>query len=84
MWLNQLKIAIVEKDIDTLNILLEDIPQLEKAEDIDSAICLLKEAESLIMNLQNDTEIAMKQMKKNIDYLKSTQENKTASIDIKS
>jgi len=30
MWLNQLKVAIVEKDTALLELLLQDIPKLEK------------------------------------------------------
>lgn len=84
MWLDHLKIAIVEKDIDKINTLLEDLPDLENPQELDSAICLLKEAEKLMYSLQNETEKSMQQMKKNMNYLKSTQDKRTSGLDIKS
>lgn len=84
MWLKQLTIAIVEKNTDKLSELMEKIPQLERQEDIDSAICLLKEATSLVSSLQNDTKSSMIQMQKNIKFLNATQEKKTSNFDIKS
>ena len=84
MWLTNLKIAIVEKNTDRLNELVEDIPQLEKKEDINQAIYLLKEATELVLSLQNETSTSMKQMKKNINFLKSTEHKTSNRLDIKS
>ena len=84
MWLNQLKIAIVEKNTDKLNELMEDIPEFKKKEDLDSALCLLKEATDLVTSLRDNTKTAMIQMKKNIKFLKATEAHKPSSLDIKS
>jgi len=84
MWLANLKIAIIEKNTDKLSKLMEDIPQLEKKEEIDQAIYLLKEATELVQSLQNKTSASMKQMKKNIDFLKSTEHKTSNRLDIKS
>ena len=84
MWLKELKIAIVEKNIDKLNELMENLPQLEKKEELDQAVCLLKEATTLVQGFKDDTQSSMIQMKKNIKFLKSTQENATSKFDIKS
>ena len=84
MWLNQLKIAIVERNTDRLSELMDDIPQLEKKEDIDQAICLIKEATELVQTLQSKTSTSMKQMKKNIDFLKSTEHKTSNRLDITS
>ncbi len=84
MWLTSLKVAIVERNTDRLNELIDDIPQLEKEEDIKQAIYLLKEATELVQKLQNETSVSMKQMKKNIDFLKSTQHRTSNRLDIRS
>jgi len=84
MWLTSLKVAIVERNTDRLNELMDDIPQLEKEEDIKQAIYLLKEATELVQKLQNETSVSMKQMKKNIDFLKSTQHRTSNRLDIRS
>ena len=82
MWLNQLKIAIIEKNIEQIEELMQNVPQLSRAKDIDAAICLIDEAKNLVTQLRDETQASMIQMKKNIDFLKVTQENKTSSFDI--
>ncbi len=84
MWLSNLKIAIVEKNTDKLNELMDEIPQLENKEDINQAIYLIKEATELVQSLQNETSASMKQMKKNMDFLKSTEHKISNRLDIKS
>ena len=84
MWLNQLKIAIVEKNINQINELLQDLPKLTKKEDLDSAVCLLAEAKSLLKTLQNETQKSMIQMKKNIKFLQVTESKTPSRLDIKS
>jgi hypothetical protein len=84
MWLNSLKIAIVEKDTEKLNKLLDNLPKLEKKEEIEEAIYLLKGANEMVSNLKDKTSASMKQMKKNMDFLNSTQSANTSRFDIKS
>ena len=83
MWLNQLKVAIVEKNTDKLNELMENLPQLESQEDLDSAICLLKEATSLLTSLRDDTKTSMIQIEKSIKFLKVTEAQYIPSLDVK-
>lgn len=84
MWLNELKIAVVEKNIDKINKLMDNLPPLEKKEEIEQAIYLLKEATNLLQGLQDDTQVSMIQMKKNITFLQATERQKTSNLDIKS
>lgn len=84
MWLNKLKIAVSQKDPELLDSLLAEIPELTEKEDLDSAIVLLAQAKEIIQNLQNETEASMKQIKKNLEFLKSTQAVQTHKFDIKS
>ena len=74
MWTKQLTIAIVEKDLNKLSELMKNLPQLDKKEEIESAIHLIREAKALVQTLKDATEASMVQMKKSITFLKSTQE----------
>ncbi len=84
MWIKKFKNALVLKDTDKLNELMESIPEYTVSEDIDSVLCLLKEATFLVQELKDDTESAMLQMQKNMNYLKSTQEKQTSKFDVNS
>lgn len=83
MWLNSLKIAIIEKNTDKINELLENLPQLEDKEDIEQAIYLLREASELVHTLKDETATTMKLLKKNMNFLKSTETQKINKLDIK-
>ncbi len=84
MWLNQLKIAVSQKDIELLDSLLSDIPNLTDKEELDSAIVLLAQAKDIVQELQNETAASMKQIKKNLEFLKSTETTQVHRLDIKS
>ncbi len=84
MWLNQLKVAVVQKDTELLGSLLENIPTLEDAKEIETAIYLLQEATTLTQQLKDETAASMKQIKKNIDFLNSAVADKAAKFDITS
>ena len=84
MWLNELKIALIQKDTAKLGKLVENLPHLKKAEEIDEALHLLAAATTLITELRDDTQTSMIQMKKNIDFLKSTQAPLVSKLDINS
>ena len=84
MWLKQLKIAIIERDTDKLDKLLNSMPDFDNLEDMQSASALLKEVARLLYELKDKTSASMKLLKKNIDFMSSTQANQTATLDIKS
>ena len=84
MWLKQLKIAVVEQNVEQIDTLLENIPTLENIEDLENALYLIEEAKSIICNLQGTLEVQMNKMKKNLHYLRSTQEPRRNRLDLKS
>lgn len=84
MWLTKLKIAVVEKNPDALSKLLGDVPQLEDKKEIEEAIYLLKEATALMNSLKDETEASMKLIKKNLDFLRSTDIPTSKKLDIRS
>lgn len=84
MWLTKFKIAIIEKNTNNLYKLMDEVPKLENLEEIEEALYLLKEATTLVSSLKDDTSVSMKQLKRNIDFLKSTQAPRKNQLDIKS
>ena len=84
MWLTKLKIAIVERNTNSISKLLEDIPHLEDKSEIQEAIYLLKEATLMVESLKNKTSSSMKQVRKNLDFLRSTDIPTSKRLDIKS
>lgn len=84
MWLKQFKIALIEKDIEKLNNLADDLPSLQSDEEREEAVYLFNEASRLVESLKQDTADSMAQLRKNLNFLKSTQMNKSHKFDIKS
>jgi len=84
MWITKLKIALVQKNIDQIKGLVNEVPKFDDVKDVKEAMYLLKEATELLFTLQGETESSMKQIKKNLDFLKSTAPQQTTKLDIKS
>lgn len=84
MWLNNLQIAIIEKNTQALSELIDNMPKFDNLKDMQTASYLLREAAELIYTLQDETKITMKKMKKNIKFLESTQAKPTNKLDLKS
>lgn len=83
MWINNLKIAIIEQNTKLLDELLGDIPRFEKKEEIEQVKYLLQEANSMMHILKEDTATTMKQIKKNLDFLRSNDIPTSKNLDIK-
>jgi hypothetical protein len=84
MWLKKLKIAVIEKNMDALTALLEDIPLLEDPHEQEEALYLLREATKIYTVARDDIALSMQQMRKNIDFLNSAQAQQSAKFDIRS
>ncbi|MBA3026548.1 MAG: hypothetical protein FP820_09075 [Sulfurimonas sp.] len=84
MWNKALQIAIVEKNADKIKELLDTPSNFATLEEVQEARYLLAEASELMHELKDDTARTMKQIKKNIDFLSSTQAKKSNKLDIKS
>lgn len=84
MWLNSLKVAIIEKDTDKLSELLETLPEFENTQQMEEGLYLLKQAAELMYTLRDETAVSMRQLKKNIDFLSSTGNQEKSKFDIKS
>ena len=82
MWLTKLKIAIIEKDVDTLSKLMDAVPKLKSVVEMNEAVYLIREASQLVHTLQDETLDSMKQIKKNLNFLKVTELQKPSRLDI--
>lgn len=82
MWLNKLKIALIQKDIPTIEILITTMPRFSHIDEMKEASYLLREASSLLTTLQDDTANSMIQLKKNSHFLRSTQTEIPSTLDI--
>ncbi|SFV75898.1 hypothetical protein MNB_SM-3-828 [hydrothermal vent metagenome] len=68
MWLDEFKIALVTKDIQKLETLLENIPTLQSQEEIQQALFLLQQATQLIEQLKTKTKKKMDLLQKNRSF----------------
>ncbi|EQB39177.1 hypothetical protein M947_08460 [Sulfurimonas hongkongensis] len=83
MWINKLQIAIIEKDADSIDALVQEAPKFENTKEIERAMYLLREAMELIYTLKDETALTMKQLKKNIRFIESTQSQTQNRLDVK-
>lgn len=84
MWLAKLKIAIIEKNTDAMSALLDDLPELHEAKEIEEAIYLFKEATTLLTTLKDETQVTMEKIQKNLSFLRSTEKPSSNKLDLKS
>jgi hypothetical protein len=87
MWATKLKLAIVEKNTQVVDELLNAIPAFDAKEDakeIEKAMFLLREALILVHTLQDETSASMQLIKQNIKFLKANQEDPVSSLNITS
>jgi len=84
VWLKKFKIALVEQNAENIVMLLDDIPEFSSLAELEEAKNLVDSANELFRVLQEETQLSMIQMKKNIDFLNATQSPHTSKLDIKS
>ena len=84
MWLNKFKIALVQKDTDSIDRLLNDIPVFSNKEEMEQAMYLMREATQLLYRLQDEITVSKKQIKQGMNFLASSLSDKTSGFNIKS
>ena len=84
MWLNQLKSALVMRDVEKISYLLETKPQNLNVKEMQEVSFLLREAAKIATDLRDETAKTMQQVKKNIDFLNATESKATQKLDITS
>ena len=81
MWLKEFKIAIAERDSDKIDALSLNIPIFDSVDKMNEALYLIKEATKLIQTFQDETLQTKNKLKKNIEFMKSTQRAKNSTFD---
>ncbi len=84
MWFREFEIAIIEKDTQKLEELVEAPMQFANVDEMRRAAYLMEEALLLLHELKSQTKQTIMQLKKNIDFLKATQEKTPSQFDIRS
>lgn len=82
MWVTKLKIAIIEKNADALDALLDNIPDLEE-KDVEQAIYLLRAASEMIYTLKDESIVSIDKITKSISFMRSTERPAANKFDIK-
>lgn len=83
MWLTKLKTALVLEDIEQLSSLLDKMPQFESIEQMEEASYLLMQTKTLLEKNKAETAQTLIQLKNNLNFLKSTQEEPPSSLNLK-
>mgnify|MGYP007032874785 FL=1 len=84
MWINKFKAALIQKDTDSINALLDKVPIFSDKKDIEQAMFLIKEATLVLYKLQDEITLSKKQIKQNLNFLGSTLANSVSNFNIKS
>jgi len=82
MWLKKLKSAVLTKNLSKVTELLESLPENFTKEDAIQASYLLAEATNVAKELRDEVGKDLLQVKKNIDFLKSTVSPRKTKFDV--
>jgi len=73
-WLEDFKIAIIEKDFTNIEKLLEQMPEIKSINDLRTSVALINEAKKLLAQEQNILRENMEKVKKSKQFLSQTAE----------
>jgi len=76
LWLNKVKIALIEEEYETLSSLCQEMPSFEDIQQMHEANALIQEAILSLKNEQQKTQETMQKLKKNAHFL-STEKKKS-------
>ena len=83
IWLSDFKKAVILKEFETLNQLINDMPSMESLAQMEEAAYLLHHAKSLLELEQSATLGSLQQLKNTIDFLKATENTPASSFNLK-
>jgi len=83
VWLNDFKSAIATEDIQRISLLIDQIPTFENLQQMEEAAYLLLHAKSLLEAEQNKNRLALQQLKNTIDFLQSSENPSTSTLNLK-
>jgi len=70
-WINDLKIAVIEEDIDNITTIANSLPKFQDINDAKEALNLIREATKIIQNKKEETLDTMNKIKKTKAFLTS-------------
>ena len=83
MWLTNFKKAIILKEFETLNQLIDEMPSMDTLVHMEEAAYLLQHAKSLLEEQRSSTLSSLQQLKNTIDFLKATENTPSSSLNLK-
>lgn len=83
MWLTNFKKAVILKEFETLNRLIDEMPPMESLSQMEEAAYLLHHAKILLETEQSATLASIQQLKNTIDFLKATENTPVSSLNLK-
>ncbi len=83
MWINSFKLAVIKKDIEKISNLLDEIPKDLSLEQMQEASAYISEALKLLEDMKFNTSKEIVEVKKKIEFIKSSQKNPNKVLDIK-
>jgi hypothetical protein len=84
MWLKKFKLALIKKEVETMETLLDEMPEFDTLDELKEAAYLIKEAYGIMTQLQSENEKVLGQLRKNIQFLNATQHEAPTKLDITS
>ncbi len=82
MWLNDFKVALITKNIDNLQNLMNHFPEFKTLDELQEVSWLIDDAKKQITALKHQTLLDMKNIKQTIAFVKSTMSQNEHKLDI--
>jgi len=70
-WINDLKIAVIEEDIDNITAITDSLPKFKDMNDAKEALTLIQEAIKIVKNKKEETLDIMNKIKQTKAFLTS-------------
>lgn len=83
IWLTNFKKAIILKEFETLEQLINEMPIMDTLIQMEEAAYLLHHAKTVLELEQTVTRSSIQQLQNTIDFLKATESTPTSSINLK-
>ncbi len=75
-WLEDFKIAIIEKNFEKIETLLEEMPEIKSIGDLKTSVALINEAKKLLAQEQNQLKENMAKIQKSKKFLQHEEEHR--------
>lgn len=83
MWLKKFKLAVIAKDAKKIGECVKEMPQFDNLKEMEEAYHLFLQAKALLESQRDETLASMNKIKVNINFLKSSTNEKKSTSGIK-